>query len=347
MKLSDHPFGPPTLPADLLAQVGQSVASTASQLQAQWPQAPAMAAAALLQLEQLGLQLQAVVRVLAGPAQAQAEAVDLGLAALQARAEWGAACAQAGARWAGPQNSATVHTNAAVLKQLLDLALAHALGLGTDIAVDVVQRDEPALVALRIEVTRPGGALFESRPGDAGELHWALLTALAAHAGVVVERQVRALGVELLMGWPGDGAPVAPSLPDPASLAATPMPAGCRVLLLEPHEPTRLQAQRLMLQAGLHVRTAVTVDQARALLDQALPECLVTGIEVADPACTVLLQDLRARQPGLRVVELSRQPHDFATSLPQAGRPARVAREALDRTLIAALAQELTAPHGP
>jgi hypothetical protein len=105
-----------------------------------------------------------------------------------------------------------------------------------------------------------------------------------------------------------------------------------------------MHAERLMLAAGVKVTAVPSIDQARGALSHGLPECLVTGIETGEPPCALLLQDLRARQPGLRVVELSRQPHVFATSLD--GQPARIARDSLARTLVPALAlaQALSTP---
>ncbi|MBX3599301.1 MAG: hypothetical protein KF863_01655 [Rubrivivax sp.] len=349
MSAYDPPPGPATLPLPLLAQTGEAVAAAASRLQAAWPGAPAAATAEIGALEELGLQLQATARVLAAPAGARPERVDLGVAALQARAEWTRAFARAGASWRGPEQGVEVVTNAPVLKLLLDLALAHALGLGSQVRVDVLLRGQPVLATLCVEVSRPGGALFQVRPGEAAELHWQLLTLLARHAGVVAERQVQAQAVELSLAWPpaasaSSGALALQPLPEPAMLPATPLPAGLRVLLLEPHEPTRVLAERLMAGAGLRVQAAATVGQARGALLQALPDVLVSGLPGSDPALALLLQDLRARQGGLRVLELSNDPHAFATSLPQAGAPARVARDDLERTLVAALAQELNAP---
>lgn len=344
MNAMNTPLHVDTLPTSLLAQVGDRLASTAARLQAGWPEAPPEAAAMLEGLGALGLQLQEVVRMLAMPAGAMAETVNLGMAALQARAEWAAALKRGGATWRGPQNGCEVLTNPAVLKQLLDLAIAHALLLGTDIQVEVDKRFQPPLAALRIEVSRPGGELFSALPGDVGELHWSLLTALAQHAGVHVERQVRALSVELLLGWAPLGVLAPVGLPEAAMLPHTEMPTGCRVLLLEPHEPTRVQAERLLLQAGLQVKAVATIDQAQATLVHGAPDGLVTGIEASEPACARLLQELRARQPGLRVVEVVRQAHSFAISLPGSGVPARVGRDDLARTLVPALAQEMCMP---
>jgi hypothetical protein len=338
------PPGPAVLPLALLAQAGEAMASAAARLQQGWPEAPAGAQAELAALEEMGLQLQAAARVLAAPAGARPERVDLGLAALQARAEWAGTFARRHAVWEGPADRLEVITNAPVLKLLIDLAVSHLLDLGAHIGVAVALRGQPALATLALKVSRPGAVPFQSRPGEAAEWHWQLLSLLARHAGVIAERQVQALGVELTLSWPPAGAMLLEPLPEPAQLPQTPVPPGLRVLLLEPHEPTRLQAERLLAGAGLAVTAVATVDQARSALLHRLPDLLVSGLPVSDPAVDLLLQDLRARAPALRVLEICTDPHAFATSLHAAGTPARVGREGLERNLVLAVAQELNAP---
>jgi hypothetical protein len=203
------PYAPPhlplqaaELPLDLLGQIGQAVAQAANATQEQWPGAPAGAAVALADLEQLGLRLQEVVRVLAAPARTGLEPVDLGLAVLQARAEWAAPLRRGGLDWVGPEESVDVMANPAVLKQLLDLALGHAIGLGRRLEFRLRFFGQPAQAKLLIAAVTPGSEPFASLPGDAAEWHWVLLAALAVRAGVVAERQVQAQGVELSLTWP-------------------------------------------------------------------------------------------------------------------------------------------------
>jgi hypothetical protein len=150
---------------------------------------------ALADLEQLGLRLQEVVRVLAAPARTGLEPVDLGLAVLQARAEWAAPLRRGGLDWVGPEESVDVMANPAVLKQLLDLALGHAIGLGRRLEFRLRFFGQPAQAKLLIAAVTPGSEPFASLPGDAAEWHWVLLAALAVRAGVVAERQVQAQGV--------------------------------------------------------------------------------------------------------------------------------------------------------
>ena len=199
-----------SLPTGLLGQVGEAVASAAHRVQETWPQPPPTAAAELAQLEQLGLQLQEAVRVLAAPAQTGAERVDLAVAALQARAEWAAVLQRHETPWAGPTQGAEVWANASLIKQMIDLALGHVLnhawgpapGSGSRLTVDVLRLQNRPLAQLRINLSHEGGALFDSQPGDVSQWHWVLLQALAAHAGLQVERQVLARGLELCLTWP-------------------------------------------------------------------------------------------------------------------------------------------------
>ncbi len=191
------------LPPALLAQVGQVVARAASRLQTAWPDAPEAASVKLAELEQLGLQLQEVVRMLASPACTGAEQVDLGLALLQARAEWAGALHQRGLSWDGPDHSVDVMVNAAVLKQLVDLAIGHLLELGRQLVVDT--RLCGLTGQLHIAAHTPGAAMFSAMPDDGVECQWRLPQALATHAGAQVERQVQAQGVEVVLSWPAVG----------------------------------------------------------------------------------------------------------------------------------------------
>lgn len=68
-------------------------------------------------------------------------------------------------------------------------------------------------------------------------------------------------------------------------------------LLIEPHEPSRVQAQRLLLKAGLEVKAVATVDQAQAARVHGEPDSVVTGVETLDPALALLLP-----APTLRVL---------------------------------------------
>lgn len=211
MKAYDTHRTEPQLPAALMAGIGTDVASCAMRLQASGP-VTAAAAQDLAELEALGLQLQACARVLAAPGDQGAEAVDLGVAALQARAEWTAPMARIGAHWDGPAHGGQVHANPAVLKLMIDLALAHALGQGPSIRVAVEQRTQWPPCTLRITASRPGGEPFQAPANGRADWQWELLVPLARHVGVALERQVLAHGVEVTLAFAALGATMAQAL---------------------------------------------------------------------------------------------------------------------------------------
>jgi hypothetical protein len=361
------------VPADVLAKLGATVASTAERLQAGWPGMPQGAAEHVARLDELGLQLQALARVLSGRAPAAPEAVDLGVAVLQARAEWHGELQRHGVEMTGPRQGWVVQGSPGVLKQLLDLAIRHSVQLARRIHVELLPHPQAGHVALSLTVHGEGDELFALGPGVDDDLHWELLELLARHTGVMALRSVQAHAVVLTLGFPtsmdpGQRLPEAsvPALPahrdapawsfvpsegtpgrtppqtEPARASSA---GGAQVLLLEPHEPTRRLALRLMAAAGMVATTAVpTVAQARAAIDHSLPECLITGISVADPSVAPLLADLRARQPSLRVVELADDDPGCLTLLPAGDAPRRISRANIEHELMPALAHELVEP---
>ncbi|MDE2615298.1 MAG: hypothetical protein KGL78_17825, partial [Burkholderiales bacterium] len=118
-----------------------------------------------------------------------------------------------------------------------------------------------------------------------------------------------------------------------------------QVLLLEPLERPRVLALDLLRRAGLRVDVAASLEQARAALQERRPELLVTGLPSDRGECAALIEELRAVQPRLRVVELVDDDSAFALSLPGSGRAARIGRHDLARTLVPAVTQELDAAY--
>jgi hypothetical protein len=147
------------------------------------------------------LQLQSLGRVCGGHAALVPERVDLGLALLQVRAEWSAELARRGATLEGPAQGAEVRVSAGVLKQVLDLALAHALSLGSTLRSEVAPHGEPPLPTLTLAVDLPGRELFGVSPRALDELHWGLLSFLADATGLRLERQVDAHAVALRVSF--------------------------------------------------------------------------------------------------------------------------------------------------
>ncbi len=185
----------------LLQRLGEAIADAASRALAAGGDAEA-AARALQPLEQLGLQLQSLSRVLAGRGQQAPERIDLGLAMLQLRAEWDGELQRRGASVAGPIEPTEVRMCAGVLKQLLDLALAHALALGPHVEVGARRAGEPPLPTLELRVRLPPGELFGASAEALAELHWPLLALLADAEGLRLERRVEGRQVVLALGLP-------------------------------------------------------------------------------------------------------------------------------------------------
>jgi DNA-binding NarL/FixJ family response regulator len=133
--------------------------------------------------------------------------------------------------------------------------------------------------------------------------------------------------------------PAGPS--SPAEVSRTATVVGRRVLLIESQEVTRVHVYNLMHEAGLRVDAAAGIEQARDALRDSTPELVVTGLPADDASFGILIGDIRALQPLLRVVQLVDDDDAFSFSKPDSGRPAQVARHNLDRTLVEAIAEEL------
>lgn len=363
-----------TVPAELLAKLGATVAATAERLQARWQPLPPEAAEAIDRLDALGLQVQALARVLCGEGAPAPEAVDLGMAVLQARAAWHGELQRRGVVWTGPQQGWVVQGSPGVLMQLLDLAIRHAAQLGRRIDAALVPHAQPGHAALRLTIPAEADPVFALAPEPDDGLQWDLLALLAHHTGVLAERHVQAHAVVLTLGFPTSmdpgrrppsadttAPPTPPSRPAAAPLSAAgapgrppaqavappprvPDPTGpatIRILLLEPHEPTRREAVALLAAAGMVAAAVPTVAQARAALVDARPACVITGISVGDPSVAPLLTDLRARRPTLRVLELADGQASGRVPSPDGDAPLRIARADLARELVPALTMAL------
>ena len=184
----------------LMSRLGETLAQAICRATAGAKFQPSTASV-LDDLEALGLQLQSLGRICGGHGALAPESIDLGLAMLQARAEWASEMDRRGASLNGPQESVPVRVSAGVLKHALDLALGHALALGKDLDCDVAQHGVPPLPTLSLAVRIPGQELFGVAPTALDELHWALLLQLASATGLRLERQVDAHQVRLRLGF--------------------------------------------------------------------------------------------------------------------------------------------------
>lgn len=334
------------LAPEVLGKVGEAFAGSLFALQQRLAALPLLPApqrgefdavlAAVGRLERLGVQVQELARVLAGEGLAAPEAVDLNAAAGAAAREWQATATRRASRLEGPgagSEAVEVEVAAGVLEQLFDLAIDHATRLGSAVTLEVGMQGLPARPMLTVRVQR------RERAGADGvdEVHWLLFSVLAPHRVAVGD------SVTLMLGFAARDEAVEAVPRHAAQLPRTPIAAGRQVLLLEPHEMPRLQAHRLLHDAGMQVDAVISLEQARQALRERTPDVFVNGLASDEAACSALIDELRAVQPRLRVIELVDDDNAFALSLPGAGHAGRVGRGELARTLVPAVSQELDA----
>lgn len=347
-------FAPVKLPAGVLAKVGESFAVALSALQRLLdtlePLAPGQQAvlsaalAEIARLEQLGLQIQELARVLARDAPVFPERLDLARAARQTMAEWAGTARRRGVRLAGPREPFELDVNAAVLEQLLDLGLEYALHIGSGVEVSASAQGLPAHPVLTIRVQRRQPTSASANEDDLNEIHWLLFVQLARAMGMVPQRTATTQTVTLTLGFPASGASASVDGEVSAALLPRTAPtAGHRVLLIEPHEIARVHAHQLMRGVGMRIDAVTNIERAHACLRDGVPDVVVTGVPVSDRECEALLNEIRAAQPRLRVIELVDDDDAFAISVPGSDSPARVGRHDMARTLMRAMSQELDA----
>lgn len=338
------------IPPEVLGKVGEAFAVSLDALQRRLqPLLPAAQAdadavrASVDRLEQLAIQLQELARMLAGEGRPVVETIDLRVALGQACADWQAAARRRGARLVGPPprgEAFAVRAVAGVLDQLIELLLDHATRLGDQVHCALERHGDAARPMLVLRVQREGGHAADG----IDEVHWLLFELLARARGMAPHRVAAGDSVTLMLDLgergPGEAAPTPLT-----GLPQTRVDGARQVLLLEPLERPRVLAHELLRHAGLRVDVAASLEQARVALRERTPDLLVTGLAADQGECAALVEELRAVQPRLRVVELVDDDSAFALSLPGSSRPARVGRHDLARTLAAAVTQELDAAY--
>jgi hypothetical protein len=334
----------------VLARIGESFAGSLSALQRSLAALPALASAEqavldaalaeIARLEQFGVQIQEVARVLGGSAPMARERIDLAQAAREALAEWTRAAQSHHTSLRGPSEPFELEVNGAALAQLLDLGLEYALHVGSAVVVSAGVSGIPAQPTLSITAQRSTPAT----PAGVDELHWLLFVELGRAVGLEPRRLETEDSVSLTLGFPdANAAAVGDVAATPAQLPRTAFAAGRLVLLIEPQDIARVRAYRLVSDAGMRVDAVSNVEKARAGLRHGWPDAVVTGIPVDDEHCSALLDEIRAAQPRLRVIELVDDDDAFSFSVPESDSPARVGRHDMERTLMRAVSQELDA----
>ena len=319
------------VPALLLSSLGEWLSSHALRLQAEAGD-PARVLQCGAELEQLGLEMQALVHALRGTRPAAAEALDLQAAAEQAVQQWRPAWQQAGLSLELLPGPARVQAlDAGLLQHALDLLLGHGLAGGRDARLSVTALGEAQ------HLLRLSGA---GRSAGEDELHWQLLRLLARARGWALQRHegphTGSLDLMLHLGMPAAD----PAGRDDEALPRRRLDQALRVLVLDPHEPSRVESARLLGQAGLACDCLANLSQAQALLTGADPgwNALVSGIPADAPGMTALAAQLRERYGLRRWIELVDEDFRFDIGVPDGSRPARLGRQDLSHTLLAALA---------
>lgn len=321
------------VPALLLSSLGEWLASRALRLQAD-AASPERVEQAGAELEQLGLEMQALVHALRGSRPAAAELLDLHSAVAQALQQWQPAWHQAGLRVELMPGPALVQSlEAGLLQHALDLLLGHALAGGHDVRLSV-----SALGDARhgLHLSGLGHAAGED------ELHWQLLRLLARARGWALQRRegqrTGTLDVALHLG---PAAFEAEGLGDNEDgLPRRRLDLALRVLVLDPHEPSRVESARLLGQAGLACDCHASLAQARERLDSGDPgwNALVSGIPAEQSGMADFAAQLRRRYGLRRWIELVDEGFRFDIGVPDGSRPARLGRQDLKNTLLPALA---------
>ena len=342
-----------TIPSDILASVGETLAAATCQTQKALGEATVRSAdressacestlAELGRIEHLGIQLQQVARVLSGEGLALPETFDLTAAVRRNLTEWAGAAEKRKVPIKLPAAPLSVEAVPGVIEQLLDLATEEALRIAAAIDVEVALQGMPAHPMLTLHIAR---RRHEDDSDERPSLSWQLFVLLARASGLSPQRLSVGGTTTLMLGFPTQKTADAEALAErsAALLPRTPIAAGCQVLLLEPRDMTRLYAHRLMQAAGMRVDATVTLEQARDSLCERLPDVLVTGVSTQRADCLTLIDEIRAAQPRLRVIELVEDDSAFALSLPGSNRAGRIGLHDLARTLVIAVSQELIA----
>lgn len=341
------------VPPELLGKVGESFAMALHQLNRRVlavPDADSKARRSALarlseeteRLEQLGVQIQRVARVLAGTGMAEPETLDLAAAARAAVEGWASTAQRKGVQLSAPTAPVQLEAVAGVVEQLLDLALDVALRIGERVEVNAYQQGGPLPPMISLEIRRPVGEA-PLAVGDDGldDLHWQLFTALARAHGLSPHCTTMGQTLTLMLSFPVSqlafDEPVWPAEPAPRTTAV----AGHLVLLVEPDDLTRLHADQLLSAAHVRVDMAASLAQARVGFRKRVPDALILGVPLSDDEAVAFVEELRRLQPRLHIIELVDNDTVFDLPLPGSGVPARVSRHDLDRTLLAAVAQEL------
>jgi len=206
---------PPVLQASpkLLAKVGEAfsgaLASLHDHLLDPDPQALRTCLAEVERLENLGLQVQQMARVMGRDGSPALENLDLADAVRGALALWNKPASVRGVALSQPDaTTARVQLDAAVFEQLLDLTLEYALDAGDSVALRVRPQPAAQQALLLVDVQRSGPITSatagggQSRAEDEDDLRWLMLGQLARASGIGLRREHSGSMLSIVLTFP-------------------------------------------------------------------------------------------------------------------------------------------------
>ena len=206
---------PPVLQASpkLLAKVGEAFSGARAALHDHLldedPHAREACLIEVERLENLGLQVQQMARVMGHGGAHVVEDIDLVDAVQRAMALWRGPAADRGVVLHEPEASvAPVHVDAAAFEQLLDLTIEYALDAGDSVALRVRPQSAAHQVLLLIDVQR-GGPITSATSGDGTapaddeeDLHWLMLSQVARASAIGVRRERSGSMLSVVLTFP-------------------------------------------------------------------------------------------------------------------------------------------------
>ncbi|WP_332290779.1 hypothetical protein [Aquincola agrisoli] len=180
-------------------------------------------------------------------------------------------------------------------------------------------------------------------------LRWRLLQQTARTMGLRLDRSDSATQTLVTIEFPrtvneaGEGVSAQEAEPLPGPAAGTPSRplAGASVLVIEPRRERRTQVREAVQHLGLILDFAGSIEEARDFCHGGLPHTIVYAALVRGLRLDILRSEILASVADFPFIEIEEQGSVLEIS-DGATRPiARVGREALGRTLPAALAYEL------
>lgn len=254
-----------------------------------------------------------------------------------------------------------VIVDASLLFSLLNTALDWALAATksmVEVTVDTLPWPVHGRMALRF-AHRPldnyVAALPAEMPPQLNTLTWRLLEQAARTLGVLYERKLESMYVELVLEFPRtvsalvETIEVAPSGEEDmeastgfsSSVNSKPL-AGSHVLVIASRRDVRVPVREAIGQMGLIVDFVGSVEEAAEFCREGLPHAIVIDSAHNGPRFESLMASIREEVPDFVFIEIGEQGREVQISTSAQAGYTRVGREAILTALPSALVYELT-----